>query len=253
MLWFFLCVFPSQQSFKLLKHSHLISNFFNKKMIFHFCMSNQWLWFSLNKNSLSVFEACWVLTVSLSLNDELFKQVKASESPLPISILASSSVSGVTASWGKGIIEIRPPPALCLWPSRSSQPSQFPEPPRCLPEQPTRRTESKEAPGTPLIVHALGSSLARQPEEGPLSQGFPTAPHSQIQGVIQCLLWGFTFQLQMAFKVGFEHVFKQCLQLVHVLLQHFFSFLKHKVTDQNTIIFVIKQSSLDISVNSFIL
>lgn len=129
MLWFFLCVFPSQQSFKLLKHSHLISNFFNKKMIFHFCMSNQWLWFSLNKNSLSVFEACWVLTVSLSLNDELFKQVKASESPLPISILASSSVSGVTASWGKGIIEIRPPPLLhAFGPAGRANPVSSPSP-----------------------------------------------------------------------------------------------------------------------------
>lgn len=36
----------------------------------------------------------------LSLNDELLQQVKASESPRSISILASSSVSGVTASWG---------------------------------------------------------------------------------------------------------------------------------------------------------
>lgn len=70
-----------------------------------------------------------------------------------------------------------PPLALCLWPR---QPSQFPEPPQCLTEQPTRHTESKEAPGTPLIVHALGISLASQHEEGPLSQGCPTAPHSAL-------------------------------------------------------------------------
>ena len=133
-----------------------------------------------------MYEPHWVPSMSLSLNDELFKQVKASESPRSISILASSSVSGVTASWGKGIIEIKPPPALCLWPSQPSQPSQLLEPPRCLTEQPTRRTESKEAPGTPLIVHALGSSLASQHEEGPQSQGCPTAPHS----VLTHRFWG---------------------------------------------------------------
>lgn len=51
-----------------------------------------------------------------------------------------------------------------------------PPAPRCLAEQPTRRTESKEAQGNPLIVNALGSSLAKQHEEGPRSQGCPTAP-----------------------------------------------------------------------------
>lgn len=55
-----------------------------------------------------------------------------------------------------------------------------PQAPRCLTEQPTRRTESKEAPGTPLIVHALGGSLASQHEEGPQSLGCPTAPHSAL-------------------------------------------------------------------------
>lgn len=79
------------------------------------------LWFShIKKQLVSVFEAHWVHSVSLSLSDELFMQVKASESPRSISILASSRVSGVTASWGKKIIEIRPPPALCLWPSQPS-------------------------------------------------------------------------------------------------------------------------------------
>lgn len=52
--------------------------------------------------------------------------------------------------------------------------------PGCLTEQPTRRTESKEAPGTPLIVHALGSSLASQHEEGLQSQGCPSAPRSAL-------------------------------------------------------------------------
>lgn len=52
--------------------------------------------------------------------------------------------------------------------------------PRCRTEQPTRRTESKEAPGTPLIVNALGGSLASQHEEGPQSQSCPSAPHSAL-------------------------------------------------------------------------
>ncbi|CAB1459414.1 unnamed protein product [Pleuronectes platessa] len=58
--------------------------------------------------------------------------------------------------------------------AQPAKPSQsVPQAPRCLTEQPTRRTESKEAPGTPLIVHALGGSLASQHEEGPRSQGCP--------------------------------------------------------------------------------
>lgn len=63
--------------------------------------------------------------------------------------------------------------------AQPAKPAQsVPQAPRCLIEQPTRRTESKEAPGTPLIVCALGGSLASQHEEGPQSQGCPTAPHS---------------------------------------------------------------------------
>lgn len=65
--------------------------------------------------------------------------------------------------------------------AQPAKPAQsVPQAPRCLTEQPTRRTESKEAPGTPLIVHALGGSLASQHEEGPQSQGCPTAPHSAL-------------------------------------------------------------------------
>lgn len=78
-----------------------------------------------------------------------------------------------------------------------AQPAQsVPPAPWCLTEQPTRRTESKEAPGTPLIVHALGGSLASQHEEGPQSQGCPTAPHSALAQrfwgrYIYCEGWGF--------------------------------------------------------------
>lgn len=65
--------------------------------------------------------------------------------------------------------------------AQPAKPTQsVPWAPRCLTEQPTRRTESKEAPGTPLIVHALGSSPASQHEEGPQSQGCSTAPHSTL-------------------------------------------------------------------------
>lgn len=65
--------------------------------------------------------------------------------------------------------------------AQAAKPAQsVPPAPRCLAEQPTRRTESKEAPGNPLIVNALGSSLAKQHEEGPRSQGCPTAPRSAL-------------------------------------------------------------------------
>lgn len=65
--------------------------------------------------------------------------------------------------------------------AQPAKPAQsVPQAPRCLTEQPTRRTESKEALGTPLIVHALGGSLANQHEEGSQSQGCPTAPHSAL-------------------------------------------------------------------------
>lgn len=65
--------------------------------------------------------------------------------------------------------------------AQPAKPAQsVPQAPRCLAEQPTRHTESKEAPGTPLIVYALGSFLASQREEGPQSQGCPTAPHSAL-------------------------------------------------------------------------
>lgn len=88
------------------------------------------------------------LTTSLSHSDELFQQVKASESPGSISILASSSVSVVTASWGKGIIEIRPPPALRLWPSQPSHPSQLLEPPSASQSSPpgTQRAKRHRGP-----------------------------------------------------------------------------------------------------------
>lgn len=65
--------------------------------------------------------------------------------------------------------------------AQSAQPAQsVPQAPRCLTEQPTRRTESKEAPGTLLIVNALGGSLASQHEEGPQSQSCPNAPCSAL-------------------------------------------------------------------------
>lgn len=90
----------------------------------------------------------WLLSTSLSHSDELFQQVKASESPGSISILASSSVSAVTASWGKGIIEIRPPPALRLWPSQPSHPSQLLEPPSASQSSPpgTQRAKRHRGP-----------------------------------------------------------------------------------------------------------
>lgn len=90
----------------------------------------------------------WLLSTSLSHSDELFQQVKASESPGSISILASSSVSVVTASWGKGIIEIRPPPALRLWPSQPSHPSQLLEPPSASQSSPpgTQRAKRHRGP-----------------------------------------------------------------------------------------------------------
>lgn len=65
--------------------------------------------------------------------------------------------------------------------AQPAKPAQSaPQAPRCLTEQPTRHTESKEAPGTPLIVNALGGSLASQHEEGPQSQSCPNAPRSAL-------------------------------------------------------------------------
>lgn len=120
------------------------------KAVLPWCMSNQRLSF----NFIQTTRLCFWTSVrsrhrmsQSSLPDDLFEQIKASESPWSISILASSSVSGVTASWGKGIIEIRPPPALCLWPSQPSQPSQFFKPPGALQSSPLGAQRAKRHQG----------------------------------------------------------------------------------------------------------
>ncbi len=85
----------------------------------------------------------------------------------------------------KGLLRSDLPRLCASGPASQASPVSSSSPPVPT-EQHTRRTESKEAPGTPLIVHALGGSLASQHEEGPQSQGCPTATHSALAK----RLWG---------------------------------------------------------------
>lgn len=76
--------------------------------------------------------------------------------------------------------------------AQPATPSQSaPGAPQCLTEQPTRHTESKEAPGTTLIVHALGGSLANQHEEGAPGPKPVHSPGSESLRTIYIYpLWG---------------------------------------------------------------
>lgn len=140
------------------------------------------LWFShLRKQLVSVFEPHWVHSVSVSQ----WWALQAGKSFRKPSVHFHSSFQ--QCEWCDILLgekdywdQASPSSVPLAQPAEPTQSVPRATPLRCLTEQPTRRTESKEAPGTPLIVHALGSSLASQHEEGLQSQGCPTAPLSAL-------------------------------------------------------------------------
>lgn len=141
-------------------------------------VSNQWQWFNCIKTTC----LCWDLCVSLSLNDELFKQVKASESPRSISILASSSVSGVTASWGQRDYwdQASPSSMPLAQPGEPTQsvPQAPPVPYRAAHQAHREQRGTRDPSNCPCFGQLSGKPAWRRPPVPRLSHCSPLSPHS---------------------------------------------------------------------------
>ena len=146
-----------------------------RKVFLQCCLSNQrhpFTFYRKKKQLVCVFEPHWVPSTSVSqwwapLAGKSFRKPSVHFHSSFQQCEWCDSLLGQRDYWDQAS-----PSSMPL--AQPAKPSQsVPQAPRCLAEQPTRRTESKEAPGTPLIVHALGGSLASQHEEGPRSQGCP--------------------------------------------------------------------------------
>ena len=112
---------------------------------------------NLDTNSCS----CYVENLDASLRllhlkrkrDHVFVQMSSSCHPPPHSLTGSGRASEPHGgAWGEGLWRVGFPQLAASGPVGACYLCQQPV------EQPTKQPESKEALGTPLIVHALGSS-----------------------------------------------------------------------------------------------